>query len=178
MIQPTGALPYRVSRADAAKSTLSANLAIAIAMRGHRTILIDGDLRRGTVKELFDLPDSGGLATLLSRQAALSDEDCMKAICKTKTPNLFVIPSGQEPQNPGALLSSVRMEEFKQFCKKHVDYILLDTPPLGIVSDAVVVKNLFAYYIFVVRSGKTNATALVNRINEFDQLPIKFSAMC
>jgi Mrp family chromosome partitioning ATPase len=49
----------------------------------------------------------------------------------------------------------------------------LDTPPLGIVSDAVVVKNHFANYIFVVRSGKTNVTALVNRINEFDQLPDK-----
>lgn len=155
------------------KSTLSANLAIAIAMRGHRTILIDGDLRRGMVKEIFGLPDSGGLATLLSKQSALTDDDCMKAIFKTKIPDLFVFPSGREPQNPGALLSSPRMEEFKLFCHNHVDYIVLDTPPLGIVSDAVVVKNLFAHYIFVVRSGKTNVTSLVNRINEFDQLPDK-----
>lgn len=155
------------------KSTLSANLAVAIAMRGHRTLLVDGDLRRGTVKEIFKLPDSGGLASLLSGQKALTDYDYMTSISRTNVPRLYVLPSGREPQNPGALLSSVRMEQFKRFFEKHMDYIILDTPPLGIVSDAVVVKNLFAYYIFVVRSGKTNVTSLVNRINEFDLLPDK-----
>jgi len=155
------------------KSTVSANLAIAIALRGHRTLLVDGDLRRGTVKEIFRLPDSGGLATLLSGHDPLTDDDCIQAIIATKIPGLYVLPSGREPPNPGALLSSPRMEEFRRFCGKYAAYTVMDTPPLGIVSDAVVIQKLFAHYIFVVRSGKTKVAELVNRINEFDRLSEK-----
>jgi len=155
------------------KSTISANLAIAIALRGHQTLLVDGDLRRGTVKEIFNLPDSGGLAALLSGHNPLTDDDCIRAIVATKIPGLYVLPSGREPPNPGALLSSPRMEEFRRFCGKRSAYMVMDTPPLGIVSDAVVIQKLFAHYIFVVRSGKTKVAELVNRINEFDQLSEK-----
>jgi Mrp family chromosome partitioning ATPase len=91
----------------------------------------------------------------------------------TKIPNLYVIPSGKEPSNPGLLLSSPRMEEFRRLGGKLAAYMVIDTPPLGIVSDAVVIQKYFAHYIFVVRSGKTNVMELVNRINEFDRLPEK-----
>ncbi len=159
------------------KSTISANLAMAIAMRGHRTLLIDGDLRCGTVKDIFQLPDSGGLAALLAGNNPLTEDDFMNAIVDTKIPGLYpglyVLPSGREPLNPGALLSSKRMEELRQFCGKHVTYTIIDTPPLGVVSDAAAVQRLFAHYIFVVRSGKTKVADLVNRINEFDRLPEK-----
>ena len=155
------------------KSTISANLAMIFALHGHRTLLVDGDLRCGTVKEIFKLADSKGLAALLSRQNPLTDDDCAKAIVETKIPGLHVLPSGREPPNPAALLSSPRMAEFKNFCTKYMDYLVLDTPPLGVVSDAAVVQNLFAQYIFVVRSGKTRIAELVTRINEFDLLPDK-----
>ena len=155
------------------KSTISANLAIAMALRGHRTLLVDGDLRRGTVGEIFGLGESGGLAELLSKTDVLTDETCMRSIVETKIPNLYVVPCGHEPHNPGALLSGHRMEEFRRFCGKHVAFVVMDTPPLGVVSDAMVFQKLFAHYLFVVRSGKTNVTELVNRINEFDQLPDK-----
>jgi tyrosine-protein kinase Etk/Wzc len=155
------------------KSTISANLAIAIALQGHRTVLVDGDLRRGTVKDIFNLPDSGGLAALLSGQKPLTEDDCIRSMVITKIPNLYVIPSGKEPSNPGLLLSSPRMEEFRRLGGKQAAYMVIDTPPLGIVSDAVVIQKYFAHYIFVVRSGKTNVMELVNRINEFDRLPEK-----
>ena len=65
------------------------------------------------------------------------------------------------------------MEQFKRFCEKHVAYMVMDTPPLGVVSDAVVIQKLFAHYLFVVRSGKTKVAELVTRINEFDGLSEK-----
>ncbi|MBN1131050.1 MAG: polysaccharide biosynthesis tyrosine autokinase [Chitinispirillaceae bacterium] len=155
------------------KSTISANLAIAIALRGHRTLLVDADLRRGTVKDIFNLPDSGGITALLSGQKPLSEDDCIRSMVPVKIPNLYVIPSGKEPANPGLLLSSPRMEEFKRHSGKHLEYMIIDTPPLGIVSDAVVIQKFFSHYILVVRSGKTNVAELVTRINEFDQLSEK-----
>jgi len=155
------------------KSTISANLALAIAMRGHCTLLVDGDLRRGTVKEIFGLPDSGGLAALLSRHDPLTDDDITRSIVNTKIPNLYLIPSGREPRNPGMLLTSLRMEEFRLFCGKKMAYMVIDTPPVGIVSDAVVIQKFFNHYIFVVRSGKSRVADLVNRINEYEQLPDK-----
>ncbi len=154
----------------AGKSTVSSNLAISYAMRGHRTLLVDADLRRGTVETTFRLPDSGGFATLLSGNSPLTDDDCRRFLVKTMIPNLFVIPSNPEANNPGALLSSPRMAEFKQFCLRNMDYVLIDTPPLGAVSDAAVIQGDFENYLFVIRYGKTNVADLVNRINEFDQL--------
>jgi capsular exopolysaccharide synthesis family protein len=155
------------------KSTVSANLAIATAMRGHRVLLVDGDLRRGTMKKMFHLSDSGGLSALLSGGRSLTDDDCMRLIVTTNIPGLSVLPSGLEPPNPGALLSSSRMEEFKHFTGKYAEFTIMDTPPLGVVSDAAAVQNLFSHYLFVVRSGKTKVAELVTRINEFDGLSEK-----
>ncbi len=157
----------------AGKSTVSSNLAISYALRGHRTLLVDGDLRRGTVAATFNLPDSGGFAGLLSKATPLTEDDCKRFLVQTTIPDLFVIPSSPESKNPGALLSSPRMFEFKQFCLKHMDYVIIDTPPLGAVSDAAIIQNNFENYLFVVRCGKTGVAELVDRINEFDQLPEK-----
>jgi tyrosine-protein kinase Etk/Wzc len=159
--------------AGCGKSLVSANLAAAIAMRGHRTFLVDGDLRKGTLKDIFQLPETGGLSGLLSTERPLTEEECLRSFIETKIPNLFVLPSGLEPQNPGALFSSPRMEEFRRLCGKYASYMVFDTPPLGVVSDAAVVEKLFPHYLFVVRSGKTNVAELVTRINEFDQLSEK-----
>jgi tyrosine-protein kinase Etk/Wzc len=157
----------------AGKSTISSNLAVSYALRGNRTLLVDGDLRRGTVAATFGLPDSGGFASLLSNPGPLSDDDCRRYLVKTVIPNLFLLPASMESTNPGSLLSSPRMLEFKQFCMKHMDYVIIDTPPLGAVSDAAVIQNVFTNYLFVVRYGKTRVADLVNRINEFNELPEK-----
>lgn len=155
------------------KSTISANLAIAIALRNHRVLLVDGDLRRGRLRETFGLPESAGFSALLAGSSPLPEDDFLKAVVKTDIPNLYVLPAGAEPKNPAALFSSKRMEQFKQFAAKNMAYTIIDTPPIGIVSDAAVVQNLFPHFLYVVRSGKTNVKELVERINEFDQLPSK-----
>ncbi len=157
----------------AGKSTISSNLAVSYALRGNRTLLVDGDLRRGTVAETFNLPDSGGFASMLSNPGPLSDDDCQRYLVKSVIPNLYLLPASMESTNPGILLSSPRMLEFKKFCMKYMDYVVIDTPPLGAVSDAAVLQNVFTNYLFVVRYGKTRVADLVNRINEFDQLPQK-----
>lgn len=157
----------------AGKSTTSANLALSYALRGHRTLLVDADLRLGHLGGVFGFSDSLGFAGLLSNPSPLTDADCERFLESTVIPNLFVIPAGGKASNPGALLSSPRMVEFKRYCLKSMDYVVIDTPPLGAVSDASVLQNLFPNFLFVVRYGKTNVPELVNRINEFDQLSEK-----
>jgi len=118
----------------------------------------------------FNLKDSAGFASMLAHQNPLTDDECQRYLVKTFIPNLFVIPSSSEAKNPGALLSSPRMAEFKQFCIRQMDYVVIDTAPLGAVSDAAVIQDNYSNYLFVIQSGKTHVAELVNRINEFDQL--------
>jgi capsular exopolysaccharide synthesis family protein len=157
----------------AGKSTISANLAISHALRGHRTLLVDADLRRGMIGATFGLADSDGFAGLLANPNPLTLDDCARYLVKSSIPNLYILPSTPKAENPGSLLSSPRMQEFKQFCLKMMDCTIIDTPPLGAVSDAAALQNHFENYLFVVRYGQTKVADLVRRINEFDRLPEK-----
>jgi len=134
------------------KTTTICNLAITVARTGKRVLLIDGDLRKPQVHKVFNVVNSKGLTNVLAKQADLSE--AVKAVDDVN--GLYVLTSGPKPPNPSELLGSNRMKEFLKEAAENYDLILVDTPPVGVVTDPAVVSTMVDGTILVVRSHQTN----------------------
>jgi len=132
------------------KTLTSANLAIALAQGGSKTLLIDCDFRRPQVHTLFGIKENAGLVDYLTQGKPLES-----LIHGTPVPNLKVIPSGPNPPNPAELLSSARLREVVQGLRNQFQAILFDSPPIAVVTDPVLLSRLADGTILVVQSGKT-----------------------
>jgi capsular exopolysaccharide synthesis family protein len=135
------------------KTTTACNLATALALGGSRVLLIDADMRRPGLRKLMGLDAAGdvGLSHLLVGQAKARD-----AIRRTAEPNLFVMASGHTPPNPSELLASDRMAGFVANLRKGpFDWVVIDTPPVLAVTDAVIVARLVSGVVFVIGSEMT-----------------------
>jgi polysaccharide biosynthesis transport protein len=133
------------------KTTTACNLGAALALGGARVLLIDGDMRRPSLHKTMGLQNAIGLSHLLVGQARVRD-----AVQRTSEPNLFVITAGRTPPNPSELLSSDRMKAFLQnLASGPFDWVVLDTPPVLAVTDAVIVGPLVTGLVFVIGSGMT-----------------------
>jgi succinoglycan biosynthesis transport protein ExoP len=134
------------------KSTLTANLAVSIAQSGKRTVLIDADFRRPSTYKFF--PSVGrdvGLATVIAGDARLED-----AIRPTPVPNLWLLPCGPRPANPAELLTSPRFQELLNEVRARYDIVLVDTPPVLMVSDPCAVAPRVDGVLLVIRQAKNN----------------------
>ncbi|WP_033827554.1 CpsD/CapB family tyrosine-protein kinase [Bacillus andreraoultii] len=138
------------------KSTTISNLAIVFAQQGKKTLLIDADLRKPTAHYTFQLPNTVGLTSVLTKQV-----DLMDAVCKTDVDDLFVLTCGPIPPNPAELLASVSMEYLLKEAYGLYDVVLFDTPPLLAVTDAQVLANLAEGSILVTSSGTTDRDGAV-----------------
>ena len=116
------------------KSTLCANLAVAIAQSGKKVLLIDCDFRKPRVHKIFGISSDVGLASVINEQTDLDH-----AIQPSLIPGLSLLPCGPRPANPAELLTSTRFPEVLEEIKKSFDFVLIDTPPLLAVSDPAVV---------------------------------------
>ncbi len=133
------------------KTTTACNLALALALGGSRVLLIDADMRRPGLHKTMGLPNETGLSHLLVGQARVRD-----AIQRTTEPNLFVITAGRTPPNPSELLSSERMNQFvANLPQGPFDWVVIDTPPVLAVTDAVIIAQKVAGVVFVVGSEMT-----------------------
>jgi capsular exopolysaccharide synthesis family protein len=132
------------------KSTTSTNLAIVIAQSGGRTLLIDCDLRRPVLHSIFGMGKEPGLVNALVGGVPVE-----KAIRETGIPNLSILSSGTIPPNPSELLGSRRMRELLEQLKEQFDTIILDSPPVSAVTDAVILSTFTDVAITVVRAHKT-----------------------
>ena len=129
------------------KSTIAANLAISCAMGGKHVLLIDGDLRRACQREIFDYSKKlPGLSNVLIGTAKWEE-----SIVKTDWELLDILPAGHLPPNPAELLSSEAMVELLETLEKHYDLVLIDAPPMNIVSDPLALSAQVAGCLFVVR---------------------------
>lgn len=130
------------------KSITALNLAISIAESGQRVLLIDADLRRPSLARLLVEKATPGLSNVL---AGLSTAE--ESVRKEVYPNLDLIFSGDIPPNPSELLGSPDMGDLIRNLSAHYDYIIVDTPPVGVVTDACVVGNLLDGALLLVRQG-------------------------
>jgi polysaccharide biosynthesis transport protein len=144
------------------KSVVSSNLAVSLAQAGQRVLLIDADMRRPRVHEIFDLPQEPGLSNLL-----VGDCKPSEAVRKWKNvPGLCVLAAGMIPPNPAELLGSKRFEEYVSTLGEHFDWVLVDSPPVLAVADAAVVANGASGVVFVVGADQTSRQAAREAIHQ------------
>ena len=132
------------------KTTTASNLAIALALGGEKVLLVDADLRRPNLHRTLGIDNSIGLSHLLTDQASARD-----AIRMCSTPNLWVMTAGRVPPNPSELLASDRMKALLSPTHGWFDWVIVDTPPVLAVTDAVILAPLAAGVAFVIRSEMT-----------------------
>jgi capsular exopolysaccharide synthesis family protein len=142
------------------KTFCASNLSVVMAQSGKKTLLIDADLRKPRIAARFDVDNAAGLASYLT--GAHQAGDIVQA---TATENLHIIPSGPLPASPLNLLGTPRMEALLDKVRQEYDYIILDTPPLGLVSDFLVLLKYTDFNIYIVRHRLTERAEL-NKINE------------
>ncbi|PAW93485.1 tyrosine protein kinase [Mucilaginibacter sp. MD40] len=132
------------------KSFVAVNLSSTLSLIDKKVILIAADLRRSRLHHTFNVPNNEGLSTYLSRQSDLDN-----IILHSEQANLDFIVSGPVPPNPSELLHSTRMKELIEDLKQRYDIIMIDTAPVGLVSDSVPLIRISDINIFVIRSGKS-----------------------
>lgn len=136
---------------DVGKSTLSCNFCLSLLGSSARVLLIDTDLRKPTLHQIFDIKDNTrGLSSFLAGTSTLEE-----VLRKTKFENLFFIPSGPIPPNPAELLASSRMRNFIAMAAKNFDYIIIDTPPFHGFAEILILSNMVDGVILVGELNKT-----------------------
>ena len=136
------------------KSFVSANLAVAMSQLGKRVLLIDADMRRSRQHKIWQIQNFSGLSNVLVNQAQLSNT-AQEALV-----TLNVLAAGQIPPNPVSLLDSQRMETVVKEATKDYDFVIIDTPPLTAVADALVVAKFVDGMLLVVRPGEVESGAV------------------
>ncbi|MFQ5663405.1 MAG: GumC family protein [Terriglobia bacterium] len=137
------------------KTTTAVNLAVALAQRGDKVLLVDADLRKPSVHKFLSTDGKHGLSLYLS-----GSHEGETLILPTTIPNLFFLPAGPVPPNPAELLSTARMKELLAELARQFEHVVVDSPPVLSVTDATVLSVLVDGVILVVRSGKTTREVL------------------
>jgi len=143
------------------KTFVAVNLAAIISLLGRKTLLIGLDLRKPRIHKILGLDNSVGMSTFLSGNTGYD-----KTVQKTRIENLWYASSGPVPPNPAELIERQTMADFVEEARKHFDYIIIDTPPVAIVTDALLLSRLTDVTLFVVRQRYTsrNTLSLIDEI--------------
>jgi succinoglycan biosynthesis transport protein ExoP len=141
------------------KSTTALNLAVVLATQSKRVLLIDADLRKPTIAQRLKIPhtDQPGLSRFLSDSTVLA-EDCVQRV--PEVAGLDVIPVQEVPPFPSELLGQGRLQQLLAWARKHYDYVLIDTPPVLLVTDALIIATHCDTLLVVVRIGVAQKRAL------------------
>ena len=144
------------------KSTTAVNLSYVLAESGKRVILIDGDLRIPSVAKKMQIDSSPGLADLLRGESTID----LAGLRSQQLSNWYIMPAGSLPPNPSELLGSKRMEAALKGLSAHFDYIIVDLPPVNIVSDALAISKYITGMILVIREEYCEKKELENCIRQ------------
>ncbi|MDD5924341.1 MAG: CpsD/CapB family tyrosine-protein kinase [Clostridia bacterium] len=145
------------------KSTSITNMAISVSKMGVKVLLIDADMRKPNIHNLLKLKNDIGLSELLGKFR--TPEEVIK---KDLLPNLDVITAGTIPPNPSELLGSQQLETmFKRFSEEY-DFVLIDSPPIGIVTDALMLKDQVAGYVLIVREKHTTHNDIAKMLSSLE----------
>jgi tyrosine-protein kinase Etk/Wzc len=140
------------------KSTTAANLAVALAQQGSKTLLVDGDLRRGVIAAMFAQPSRPGLSNVLVGDVPVGE--AIHQIEVAKSTYLHVLVAGSTPPNPAELIGSQRMEGLLRKLEEHYDAIIIDSAPLNLVTDGAVLGARAGGVILVARASATDRGAV------------------
>lgn len=141
------------------KTTTVVNLAVTLAHQGQRVILIDAETRRGTVHDVFGIPPAPGFFDLMYGQA--SPGECIRRVQMEGGGTIDVLPLGSAPSvNPADLLVSGRLEPLFERLRGQYDYVLIDTPPLNLFTDAALIGAHADALLLVARADKTDRDEL------------------
>lgn len=132
------------------KTFISINLAAITSMLGKKVLLIGLDLRKPRINKVFESFSSPGMSSYLSCNCNYED-----VIIKTRIDNLFYAPSGPIPPNPSELIETAQMKKFMERARSEFDFIIIDTPPVGIVTDALLLTQFVDVNMFIVRQRYT-----------------------
>lgn len=154
------------------KSTIAANLALALGKVGQSVIILDCDLRRPTLHNIFKLPNIYGLSTLLTQQVMLID-----VLQKSPNPNTWVLTSGPVVPNPIDLLGSSEMKSIIEILIQKFDYVILDSPAVLPVGDAIVLSAIVDKIVLVTRQAYCKEDALREAFKQLSNLNTEIIGM-
>ena len=149
--KPIETLVVTSAAPDEEKAKILANLAVTMAQSERRTILVEADLRRPGLREIFGIDSERGLTSMIVEDTALDNPP----LVETGIENLWLLPSGPLPPNPADLLGSQRMEQAIGALKTRADVVLFDAPPVASVTDAVVLGTKVDGALLIVSAGRT-----------------------
>jgi capsular exopolysaccharide synthesis family protein len=147
------------------KTLNSMNLAVTLAQSDSRVLLVDADLRKPNIHVRMDLSNDRGLSTVFSDASRLDS-----LVSTTAVPNLWVLPSGPIPPNPSELLGSPTMDRLIDEMRASYDYVLLDTPPTGAVTDPVVLASRVDGVVLVISAGETRRRAALTALEQISRV--------
>ena len=150
------------------KSTTVANIAVALAQTGSRTVIIDLDMRQPKLAEAFGISAEQGMSTFLSGNSDISSQ-----IHETGVPNLFLVPSGPKAPNPGELISSEQMFTGLLLVRESFTYVVIDSPPILELSDALAASPHVDGVILVAKGAKTSRKTVQQAANSLLQVGAK-----
>lgn len=157
------------SIAGEGKSFIVSNLGVTLAASGRRTLVLEFDMRKPRISSIFDLPNQAGLNEYLNNRASLSDIIHESA----EQPGLFFIGTGSIPENPSELLERPEVDEMFALLRSEFDDILVDTPPISLITDAMLLSRIADASIYVVRQGVSFKKHLdfIKKISKDEKLP-------
>lgn len=167
--QPAKVILVTSTLPNEGKSTVAANLALALAEQQKKVILIDADLRKPSLKKLFNITESSeGLTELLT-----SDSSVIKPLA-IRGSSLLLLAGDKTSDRPQVLLSSSKMAKIIASLREDMDYIIIDTPPAGLLSDAATVSNLVDAAIYVVRQDYANRSTILDSAQMLANMDVRF----
>lgn len=165
---PIQTLLVTSSVADEGKSESLANLAVSFAQAGHKTILVDADLRRPQQHRIWQV-DNRGLTTMMLDDSALANPP----LVATSIEDLQLLPAGEDAPNPADLLSSPRMNEIIGVLKARAAYVLFDGPPVLAATDATLLGTKLDGVLLVVRAGQSRRDQTIRARDALEQVHVR-----
>lgn len=153
---------------EVGKSFISTNLATIFAQSNKKVLLIDADMRRGYMHKYFNLDVKPGLSEFLSHQADLN-----QVINATEVDGLSIITRGKSPANPSEMLGSEQFELLLNQLSQEYDHIIIDTPPVLAVTDAIIISQYAGVNLLVARYAKSQMKELELSLSRFEQANVK-----
>ena len=141
------------------KTFVSLNIAAILTLLNKKVVILDFDMRKPRLDKIFDVESHRGISTILSGQTKV--DDC---IMESGIPNLDFITSGPVPPNPSELILLPKLPEVLEYLKTKYDYIIIDTPPIGLVTDALEILKISDYPVYILRAAYSDR-AFVHSIN-------------